>query len=173
MPVLSHAYSLMSRPQNTMWLPENLAAIQAFVQPAASRTGNRLWHQNSANEPSVMQDLLHGTVYLIIFNPSLTLPVLNDSSKLFCFLHAVIIKLCNVSRTIVQVDTKPYDDDDDDDDLETDEQTHARVAPRNSTHAPVGANRRRVVDNNADVIQLFVCLVFFPTWLCEHCITQF
>ena len=26
------------------------------------------------------------------------------------------IELCNVSRTIVQVDTKPYDDDDDDDD---------------------------------------------------------
>jgi len=39
--------------------------------------------------------------YLIIFSPSLTLPVLNDSSKLFCFLHALIIELCNVSRTIV------------------------------------------------------------------------
>jgi len=62
-----------------------------------------------------MRDLLHGTVYLIIFNPSLTLPVLNDSSKLFCCLHALIIEKCNVSRTIVQVDTKPYDDDDDDD----------------------------------------------------------
>jgi len=48
-----------------------------------------------------MRDLLHGTVYLIIFNPSVTLPVLNDSSKLFCFLHALIIELCNVSRTIV------------------------------------------------------------------------
>jgi len=59
-----------------------------------------------------MRDLLHGTVYLIIFNPSLTLPVLNESSTLFCFLHALIIELCNVSRTIVQVDTKPYDDDD-------------------------------------------------------------
>ena len=73
----------------------------AFVQPAACRTGNRLWRQNSANEPSVMRDLLHGTVYLIIFNPSLTLLALNDSSKLFCFLHALIIELCNVSRTIV------------------------------------------------------------------------
>ena len=49
----------------------------------------------------VMRDLLHETVYLIIFNPSLTLPVLTDSSKLFYFLHAVIIELCNVSRTIV------------------------------------------------------------------------
>jgi len=39
---------------------------------------------------------------------ALTLPVLNDSSKLFCFLHAFIIELCNVSRTIVSVDTKPY-----------------------------------------------------------------
>ena len=73
----------------------------AFVQPPASRTGNRLWRQNSANEPSVMRDLLHGTVYLIIFNPSLTLPVLNGSSIFFCFLHALIIELCNVSRTIV------------------------------------------------------------------------
>jgi len=64
-----------------------------------------------------MRDLLHGTVYLIIFSPSLTLPVLNDSSKLLCFLHALIIELCNVSRTIVYVDTKPYYYDDDDDDL--------------------------------------------------------
>ena len=64
-----------------------------------------------------MRDLLHGTVYLIIFNPSLTLPVSNDSSKLFCFLHALIIELCNVSQTIVQIDTKPYYDDDDDDEL--------------------------------------------------------
>ena len=85
------------------WL---LDASTHFVQPSASRTGNRLWRQNSANEPSVMQDLLHGTVYLII----LTLPVLNDSSKLFCFLHAPIIELHSwpsVVRTAAVIDQYP------------------------------------------------------------------
>ena len=87
----------------TIWFISQLTVHRGlvFVQPAASRTENRLWRQNSANEPSVMRYLLHGTVYLIIFNLSLTLPVLNDSSILFCFLHALIIELCNVSRTIV------------------------------------------------------------------------
>ena len=81
----------------------NLVHLTADTQSPASRTGNRLWRQNSAKEPSVMRDLLHGTVYLIIFNPSLTLPVLNDLSKLFCFLHALITELCNVSRTHISI----------------------------------------------------------------------
>ena len=87
----------------TIWFISQLTVQHGltFVQPPASCTGNRLWGQNSANEPSVVRDLLHGTIYLIIFSPSLTLPVLNDSSKLFCFLHALIIELCNVYRTIL------------------------------------------------------------------------